>query len=319
MSDLILDNYVIEEPIQTILTRLRYQLNNGKLKDIYNKGIDIVCTCPNHKGGRENHPSCFVYNNKNDKDIVYGTAHCFTCGESWSLPKFVSLCSDGLLDGKQWLIDNFGVLLDEREITLEEININKKQEVYLDESILDTFESYHPYMSKRKLTPEVCSHFKIKYDDKSQSIVFPVWDIKGRLKFLTRRSVNNKLFYIDKNADKEHNIYLLNEIVSNDYKTVAVCESQLDALRLWCMGIPSIALFGAGTTDVQMETLNKTGVRHWLLCYDPDEAGEKGRNRFKRLVRKDVFVDDIYLPNGKDINDLTDQEVINYFSAYFVK
>ena len=319
MSELILDNYVIEAPIQTILTKLKFELKNGKLKDMYDKGNDIVCTCPNHKGGKENHPSCFVYTNKNDKNIVYGTAHCFTCGESWSLPRFVNLCSDGLFDGKQWLIDNFGILLDEREIELEEINLNKKQEVYLDESILDTFENYHPYMEKRKLIPEVCNYFKIKYDNNSQSLVFPVWDIKGRLKFLTRRSVNNKLLYIDKNADKEHNIYLLNEIVKQDYKTVAVCESQLDALRLWCMGIPAVALFGAGTTNIQMETLNKTGVRHWLLCYDSDDAGEKGRNRFKKLVRKDVFVDDIYLPIGKDINDLTDQEVINYFSAYFGK
>ena len=319
MSDLIINNYVIEESITTILSKIRLELHNGKLKDMYNKGTDVLCTCPNHKGGRENHPSCFVYNDKKNKDIVYGTAHCFTCNESWSLPRFVELCYDERVNGKEWLVDNFGVLMEDRDIHLEEIKLTKDEETFLDESILDSMDSWHPYMEKRKLIPIVCEHFKIKYDNKSQSIIFPVWDIKGRLKFLTRRSVNNKLFYIDKNADKEHNIYLLNEIVKNDYKTVAVCESQLDALRLWYMGIPAIALFGAGTTNVQMQTLNGTGVRHWLLCYDPDEAGDKGRKRFKTLVRKDVFIDDINLPVGKDINDLTDQEVIDYFSVYFTK
>ena len=319
MSDLIIKNYVIDTPIQTILSKLRLELSNGKLKDIYNKGTDVVCTCPNHKGGRENHPSCFVYNDKTDKDIVYGTAHCFTCGFSWSLPKFIEIASDNQLNGDEWLIDNFGTLLEDREIHLKDIEIDKKQETYLDESLLDTYQPWHPYMEKRRLTPSVCNYFKVKYDNKSQCLVFPVWDIKGRLKFLTRRSVNNKLFYIDGDADKEHNIYLLNEIVKEDYKTVAVCESQLDALRLWCVGIPAIALLGAGTTDIQMETLNKTGVRHWLLCYDPDDAGLNGRNRFKRLVRKDVFIDDINLPQGKDINDLTNQEIIDYFSVFFVK
>ena len=64
----------------------------------------------------------------------------------------------------------------------------------LDESILDTFESYHPYMTKRHLTKDIIDKYKIRYDKDYKALVFPVWDINGNLKFLTRRSVENKQF-----------------------------------------------------------------------------------------------------------------------------
>ena len=63
-------------------------------------------------------------------------------------------------------------------------------------SILDTFESFHPYMIKRKLTKRIIELFKIKYDPKTESIVFPVYNENNRLVMLTRRSVEGKKFFI---------------------------------------------------------------------------------------------------------------------------
>ena len=53
MRQLIIDNYVINKPIEEILTLLKLSLTNGKLKDIENKGDDILVTCPHHDGGKE--------------------------------------------------------------------------------------------------------------------------------------------------------------------------------------------------------------------------------------------------------------------------
>ena len=196
---------------------------------------------------------------------------------------------------------------------MPEINLEKEQEIFLEESILDSFRPYHPYMTKRKLSPEVIEKFQIKYDPELQAIVFPVRDVKGRLKFLTKRSINSKMFYIDKSANKK-DIYLLNEIVKNNISEVIVCESQINALTCWSYGYPAIALFGAGTTKEQIDELNKTGIKHYILAYDPDQAGDKGKARFKKYIRKDVFVDSLELPKGKDINDLSKEELDNLIS-----
>lgn len=52
--------------------------------------------------------------------------------------------------------------------------------------------------------------------------------------------------------------------------------------------------------------------------YDPDEAGRRGAERFKRLIRKDVFVEDIQLPPGKDVNDLSKKEFENLLKTYII-
>ena len=42
--------------------------------------------------------------------------------------------------------------------------------------------------------------------------------------------------------------------------------------------------------------------------YDNDEAGRKGANKFKKLIRKDVFITDIIMPKGKDVADCSKEE-----------
>ena len=79
MSDLVINNKIIDAPMLDILRQLRKELTNGKLKDIIDKHDNIIVTCPHHKDGMENHPSCSVYCGE-DANIEYGSVHCFTCG-----------------------------------------------------------------------------------------------------------------------------------------------------------------------------------------------------------------------------------------------
>ena len=162
-------------------------------------------------------------------------------------------------------------------------------------------------MKERKLTDNVISEFNVKYDPATRSIVFPVYDRNGKLKFLTRRSVEGKSFYIDKSVSKK-DIYCLDKVIKNNIKEVVVVESQINCLTLWGWGIPAIALFGAGTTEEQIKELNNTNIRSFILAYDPDNAGIKGANKFKNLINKDRFVTILNLPVGKDVNDLSEKE-----------
>lgn len=311
MSDLIIDNYVIDAPIIDILKKVKSQLTNGKLKYYQLKGDNVRVTCPHHKSGKEDKASCDIYCGDSD-NVVYGTCNCFTCHFQGPLWHFIAECFDESDDfAKKWLVDNFADKVIEKKITLLPISFPEpKKEVkneFLDESILDNFQSWHPYMAKRKLSQEVCEKFEVKYDDKTKCIVFAVRDEKGKLMMLTRRSVEGKKFIID--ADKEKPVYMLYHLLQNNIKTAIVTESQINCLTCLSYGLPAIALFGTGTKH-QYDILRKSGIRHYILCFDGDEAGRKGAKRFIDGMSKDVFITDIKIPTGKDVNDLPEEDFL---------
>ena len=47
--------------------------------------------------------------------------------------------------------------------------------------------------------------------------------------------------------------------------------------------------------------------------FDGDSAGDSGAKRFIKNIRKDVFVDVVKLPRGKDVNDLSKEQFLDLF------
>lgn len=291
----------IDKDIVEILYDVQGACHNGKLSQIIDRGDEIQVTCPCHSGGHESRPSCFI----RKEDAVW---HCFTCQSKGYITKFIGECFDRNIEfGENWLLSNYASDFIDNQLVLPKIVLDSEGKLvnYLDDSILQSFESYHPYMTKRGLTPEVIERYEIKYDPETKCIVFPVRDLKGNLRFLTRRSVEGKKFIIDKDADKSI-IYNLNNVKNE--KTVFVVEAQISCLKMSGWGIPTIALFGAGTSEDQIRTLNNTDIRRFILTYDNDPAGLKGASRFMKFIDKDRFVDILTLPIGKDPADMTESE-----------
>lgn len=320
-NELIVDKHVIKQNIKEILSTLKSQLNNGKLSSVLYKGEEVSITCPFHKDGKESRPSCFIYVGEDEK-IPWGTFHCFTCGEKGNLVKFIASAFDtSEFYAKEWLKKNFTErvvdYLDCSKLNIaEEIDLRKAEDVakkelgkMIDQCILDTLQSWHPYMEHRHISRDIANKFEIKYSPEKECLVFPIRDKKGDLISATTRSVKDKKFNIPKGTEKV--IYLLNECLKEKYNQVVVCEGQIDALVSWSYGVPAVALFGAGTTENQVEELNSTDILHYILMYDNDDAGRKGAERFKKLIRKDVFVTDILMPKNKDIADCTKDEFWN--------
>lgn len=301
---LVIGNKTISKPLLDILKIVKESIRNGKLKELRQRDNNIRVSCPFHKDGLENKASCDIYIGSSN-EVEYGWFHCFTCGEQGPFYKFVAECFDKSEDwAKNWLIENFADGIIEKSLDLEPIILNKKQtKEYLNENILNEFASYHPYMTKRKLSKEVCERFKVRYDTKSHCIVFPVWDENNNLVMLTRRSVLDKKFIIDK--AKEKPIYLLNFIKKYGIKEVTIVESQINALTLWSWGIPAIATFGCGVTDKQAEILNRSGINHIFICFDGDDAGNHGTSKLINKLSKSILTDVIIMDPGKDVNDIT--------------
>lgn len=297
---LILENKLIDSSVLDILKQIRKEVMNGKLRDIVDKKANILVTCPFHKDGHENHPSCHVYADESG-DLRLGEFNCFTCKEHGSFERFINACFDQ--EGsfaQEWLIERFGVIVQQENFLLP-INLDRTQKLKLDEKMLEQYQYFHPYMFKRKLTENIIKKFKVGYDDKTQSIVFPVWDEHNNLVMLTKRSVIDKSFYIDKDTEKP--VYLLNFILQENISTIYLVESQINALTLWTYNYPACALIGTGTTH-QIDILNKSGIRHIILCFDGDEAGKKGMINLIKKLRKDIFISIKIMYPGKDVNDL---------------
>lgn len=314
----ITDTRYIESDLHTILDTIRTEtiaLGDMYLKDIVKRGQNFTVTCPYHGDHSEKKPACTVFG-ETTGTFNKGDFHCLVCGESGNIVKFTSTCLNvSPKHASEWLLEGFRGVFMEHTIDLPSINLNRSvitsNALFLNENILEGLQEYHPYMTQRKLSPEVCKTFKVKYDPKTQSIVFPVYDDVGRLYMLTRRSVVNKSFYIDEGKEKP--VYLLHHIREHHIPYAVVCESQINTLTLLSQGVSAIGLFGANFSNNQMELLNKSGIRHYILAFDGDRAGDIATKKFLKHIRKDVFVDILRVPRGKDINDLSPEEIKKLF------
>ena len=311
MRQLIIDNYVINKPIEEILTLLKLSLTNGKLKDIENKGDNILVTCPHHDGGHEKTPACNIYIG-NDTKLPYGYFNCFVCGEKGSFLKFVAECFDAPESyAKAWLLKNFGGELIAKNLFMGEpivLNRNKGIKKHLDESILDQYQTWNPYLAKRKLSREICELFKVRYDPKYRQVIFPAYDTKGNLVMLAKRSIDVKSFYLDKDVEKP--VYCLDYVMKNNIKTVLITEGPFDCLTGWEYGFPTIATFGK-ISDYQIEQINKSCINIIYAAFDNDAAGRSFLETLKRKLTKRIIVIETKFPaNKKDVNDLSKEELI---------
>ena len=310
MRQLIIDNYVINKPIEEILTLLKLSLTNGKLKDIENKGDDILVTCPHHDGGHEKTPACNIYIG-NDTKLPYGYFNCFVCGEKGSFLKFVAECFDAPESyAKAWLLKNFGGELIAKNLFMGEpivLNRNKGIKKHLDESILDQYQTWNPYLAKRKLSREICELFKVRYDPKYRQVVFPAYDMNGNLVMLAKRSIDVKSFYLDKDVEKP--VYCLDYVMKNNIKTVLITEGPFDCLTGWEYGFPTIATFGK-ISDYQIEQINKSCINIIYAAFDNDAAGRSFLETLKRKLTKRIIIIETKFPAWrKDLNDLTKEEL----------
>lgn len=311
---MILNNVPFETDLMSILEELKTQLSiNGiqLLHTMRDTPDNIQVCCPYHKDGQERRPSAGI---KKDTGIF----HCFTCGETHTLQEMISHCFGRYDDvvgafGWEWLLKNFlTVSVEERKpIELDFLrNHEEKATLYISDDELDKYRVYHPYMWKRKMTPEVVEIFDIGYDKDTKSITFPVRDVRGRCLFVARRSVMTKFFNYPSGAEKPvYGLYELSQL--KDYpREVIICESMIDAIYFWTVGKYAVALNGLGN-ELQFRQLKEMPCRKFILCTDSDEAGMKARARIKKNVRNKLITEYI-LPEGrKDANDCTPEELIN--------
>lgn len=301
----------------TLLNDLKFSLaqNGINLLSTIKPGINnIQFSCPSHKGGQEHSPSCgmsTVTTYKDGKEYPAGIIHCFTCGFTCTLPEFISYCfgyQDGGMFGNRWLKANYRINLAQKERSFELHWNNSKEELpTIPEHILDEYRYYHDYMYKRGLTDEIIEQFDIGYDESTQELTIPISNLRGEVKWILRRSVKTKFYKLPEAINKTDYLYGAYECIRGGYKVVWIVESVFNALTLWKLGIPAIALLGVGGGN-QYKMLLNLPIRHYVLAMDPDEAGRKASQiLYSKLCNKKLISAVQYLEEGVDINDLQEK------------
>lgn len=322
-----LQDTIIQSDTQSILDMLKFDLAQHGVDRFHifrNNGENIQTNCPFHKGGQERKPS-FGVNGEIDK------CHCFSCGWAGTIEEMISELygyQDEGKFGKRWLIKRFNTVEIEtrpnimegfngrNNITIrnnndihrfkQHIQSDKSTEQYsgeITEEELDKYRYIHPYMYERGLTDEIIERFDIGYDRERKEITFPVRDIEGRCIFVAGRSVERKFFRLPKAIDKP--IYQGYRFVTGAYRTAYITESFLNCLTCWKYNKPAMAMIGTGNQK-QYEILNKLPVREYILAFDPDEAGRKATERFRKNVHGKIIKELVYTDN-RDINDLQEE------------
>lgn len=322
-----LQDTIIQADTQSVLDMLKFDLAQHGVDRFHifrNNGENIQTNCPFHKGGQERKPS-FGINGEKDK------CHCFSCGWAGTIEEMISELygyQDEGKFGKRWLIKRFNTVEIEtrpnimegfngrNNITIrnnndihrfkQHIQSNKSSEQYSGEIIeeeLDKYRYIHPYLYQRGLTDEIIERFDIGYDRERKEITFPVRDIEGRCVFVAGRSVERKFFRLPKGFDKP--IYCADKFRAGAYRTAYITESFLNCLTCWKYNKPAMAMIGTGNQK-QYEILNKLPVREYILAFDPDEAGRKATERFRKNVHGKIIKELVYTDN-RDINDLQEE------------
>mgnify|MGYP002761418009 CR=1 FL=1 len=326
-----LQDTIIQTDTQSVLDMLKFDLAQHGVDRFHifrNNGENIQTNCPFHKGGQERKPS-FGVNGEIDK------CHCFACGWSGTIEEMISELygyQDEGKFGKRWLIKRFNTVEIETRPNIMEgfngrnnnrINDNasgdtnicrSKQHTHSDKSSkryseeiteeeLDKYRYIHPYMYQRGLTDEIIERFDIGYDRERKEITFPVRDIEGRCVFIAGRSVKSKFFRLPEGKDKP--IYQGYRFRCGMYKKAYIVESFLNCLTCWKYDKPSMGMIGTGTQK-QYEILNRLPVREYILAFDPDEAGRKATERFRKNVHGKIIKELVYSDN-RDINDLQEE------------
>ena len=292
-------------------------MSNGifLLNDIKPTGDNIMITCPIHKDGHERKPSCgvsIVPKYQGNKIIEPGTVHCFTCGYTASLTSFISSCfgyNDGGIFGNKWIKAQYNTGLTHKtrkvQLNLSRQRITQEELPSVPEEVLQGYRYTVGYMYSRGLTDDIIEQFDIGYDRKDDCITIPVPNLKGEVKWLQRRSIIGKSYYIPSGINKTDYLLGASEVLRLKlYKQpVYIVESPFNMLTLWKLGHAAICLFGTGGGN-QYQMLNKLPIRHYIIALDPDEAGKKGSKKLLHNLGKTKLLSKVNYLDSRDINDL---------------
>ena len=189
-------------------------------------------------------------------------------------------------------------------ISLRDLEIFRLETANLQKSI-------RGYIKKRGFNPDQFSRFGIGYGTMGTTygyLIIPFY-YQGQLKYYNARNVIGKGPRYN-NPDKDitglgKQFIIFNHDALEMYRSVFICEGALNALT---MGDRGIATMGKAISQYQINELLKSQCERYIILLDPDAKQYAINLALKLVAYKKVKV--VFLPDGKDCNDLGKREVL---------
>jgi len=184
----------------------------------------------------------------------------------------------------------------------------------IDETTERCAPSYYKYITSR-IPLTIVKEFKLGYTVTGKSsgrIILPVF-LNSQLIGYTARSIYTevpKRYLIPDGCKTSKMIWGYDQEPADE---AWICESIFDALTLISWGIrPVYGTFGARITDEQIRMLLSKKVKDLIICFHNDEAGIKGVEDKKELLKALFNVKSAILPPDSDINEMSREK---FFSS----
>jgi twinkle protein len=183
------------------------------------------------------------------------------------------------------------------------VTLNAERAIKANERLKQDPEALQYITETRGISIETVNHFKIglEVNQAGKWLTIPQYE-KGKLINIKFRSLppHEKTF---KRVTGCPSILFNQDILKEKPEEIFITEGELDAITLHDQGIRNVigSTTGAGSFDPAWIDLLQT-VKKIILCYDPDEAGQRGaREVARRLGYERCY--NVTLPDDQDIND----------------
>lgn len=260
--------------------------------------------CPFHYN--TNTPACEV-----DKES--GLFICFACSENGTLLDLVMRTTN-----RSYFEASRFIKSKEKSENISLSIINKLDSDEGEEYDLATIDRLHnnclhsdramEYFASRQINISSIKNFKLGYSDKQDMVIVPVYDQYGKCMGFVARSVEGKSFKNSPGMKKSKTLFNLSNCKFSD---LIIVESSFDAIRLNQLGYNGVASLGATISKYQIELIEKYG-KSVIVIPDNDDAGKEMVSKINdNIYSKDINV--INIAGGKDIGDLSDEEIVALF------
>jgi DNA primase len=254
------------------------------------KEWQFSCPLPAHVKADEN-PSAYM----NDETTAFFCHSCHAKGNAVSLAAQILGVSP--LESTRMLKQRYspaGIdpdsrsMVEEIRLILEKKPVIKRENVILDESVLDRYRvdwkahahtPWAKYMWERGFSVGVLEEWEFGFSSKHNRITLPIRDENGNLVGIKARAMNNRKPKYLNLRDENIEPYLKNEIVFALYRVPAdrdhliIVEGEYNAIAMHYHGyINTVAINGSYFGDRQMRLIKERAERVTLF-FDSDQAG----------------------------------------------
>jgi len=234
--------------------------------------------------------------------------------------EFVSLmesCSirDAAVKLQQWFSTDFRLSIkgvpvyeeDERELTPLSFKLMK-------------INQNHQYFQERGISRETTVYFGIGHyygtGYFSNRIVIPIHDDSGTLVAYSGRAIDESLpkYKLPRGFPKSAVLFNLHRVQNST--TVIVVEGFFDCMKVWQAGFENVvALMGCSLSDKQsMLLVNR--FQFAILMLDADPTGQRATANILQQLTPQMYVRVVTLPQGKQPDQLSDDEIQSYLSFF---